>query len=207
LKQKIFRLPPKLAHQFEDEAKRLMAQGEVSSENDLAQKALAHFLICKNTETVQSLKLIVLRYPAKCLKCKKQLEQGSWAWWGRGVGVICTDCEVMKYGDKAIVRKLIKLKELQWQIKSLDKELDVKAEQFKEFNFYEILQKMHQGNSETHKMVMEYLRTSFEKPEDEKKALDEIGRLSEQQGKIIQEMELFMKQPFKKKKKKKVTAD
>lgn len=153
-------------------------------------------------DQVKEMRLILLRYPARCLKCGKDLPKNTWAMWGKGVGAICTDCLIEKLGDKAIVKKIMKLKELQWAIKAFEKTLHEKTEQLRQFNFYEVIDQMHKGYGEIHKLIMEYLKTGFEKPDEEKKAMDELEKLIQKQWAIIEEAQLFIKGPPLKRKKK-----
>lgn len=200
--KKIYRFPEKLVDKIQKDFKE---QG-FNSENDYVIHALEHFLACKKTETFQALKLIPLKYAGKCLKCQKEQPVGSWAMWGRGVGIICMDCYVQKFGDKSTAKLVMRLKEIKWKIQAVQKELDEKAEQLRKFNFYEVINKMHEGYREIYKLTMEYLKAGFSKPEEEKEALDEIERLCKKQWAIIEEAERFMRVPFKKKRKKKQEA-
>lgn len=126
--------------------------------------------------------------------------------YGKGVGAVCVDCFIEKLGDKAIVKKVMRLKELKWTIKALEKQLDQKTDELKKLNFLEIIVDMRTGYGEIRKLIMEYMKTGFEKPEEERKTLDELERLIEKMWGIIEEARLFLMGPapeIKKKKKKK----
>lgn len=195
------RLPDDIATKIERDTK----EQRLESENEYIIKALEHYLKCKKAEIVQALKLIPFRYPAKCLKCGTEIKVGEYGLWGRGVGAICIDCHVQKFGDKTLVKKFMKLKELEWLKKALEFECEEKADELRQFNFYEIIQQMHVGYQEIYKLSMEYLKQRFDKPEQEKQALDELLRLIEKTWQTINDANLFMKVPLRKRKKKKVS--
>lgn len=160
----------------------------------------------QQSDQVPAMRLILLKYPTRCLKCGCDLPAQTWAMYGKGVGAVCVDCFIEKLGDKAIVKKVMRLKELKWTIKALEKQVDLKSDELRKLDFLEVIVTMRNGYGEIHKLVMEYLKTGFEKPEREKKAMDELERLIEKQWAIIEEARLFLMGPapeIKKKKKKK----
>jgi len=189
----------------EDLQKKLEAEAERTKKSvgQLVNEAVDHFFKCDKAEGIEQLHMIVLKYPTTCKgKCKKELKAGDWAYYARGFGAICLDCFIERLGDKAIVKKFMKIKELKWTQKALETQLDEKADQLRQFNFYDIINKMHDGYSEIYKLMMEYLKQGFDKPEAEKKALDDLERLIQKQWAIIEEAQLFIKGPPLKKKKK-----
>ena len=198
-----FRCSDKLREKIEKDT---LEQG-LESVNDWLNEASEHYLTCKKAEIAQNLKLIPLKYAGRCLKCGKVLDAGTWAMWGRGVGVICTDCFIQKFGDKATVKLVMREKEIRWKIKALNKELDGKAEQYRTFNFYEIINTVHQQSTEIHKLIVQYLKTNFDKPEQEKQTLDNLEKLSKKQWALVQDADRFMRVPIKKPKKKKREAE
>jgi len=160
----------------------------------------------KSEDQVPAMRLILLKYPARCLKCDCELPPQTWAMYGKGVGAICLDCFIEKLGDKAIVKKVMRLKELKWTIKALERQLELKSDELRKLNFLEIIDNMWKGYGEIHKLVLEYLKTGFDKSDKEKKALDELERLIQKQWAIIEEAKLFLMGPtplIRKKKKKK----
>lgn len=157
-------------------------------------------------DQVPAMRLILLKYPTRCLKCQHDLPAQTWAMYGKGVGAICVECFIEKLGDKAIVKKVMRLKELRWTIKALEKQVDLKSDELRKLDFLQVIITMRNGYGEIHKLVMDYLKTGFEKPEREKKAMDELERLIEKQWAIIEEARLFLMGPapeIKKKSKKK----
>jgi len=191
--------PEDLFKRIEDEAKK-----EQKSINqtmlDLMEKGLM-----KEQDQVPAMRLILLKYPARCLKCDCELPPQTWAMYGKNVGAICLDCFIEKLGDKAIVKKVMRLKELKWTIKALERQVDLKSDELRKLNFLEIIDNMWKGYGEIHKLVMEYLKTDFDKSDKEKEALDELESLIQKQWAIIEEAKLFLIGPFpefKKKKKK-----
>lgn len=195
-----FRLDDALRKKLEAEAERTK-----KSVAELIHEAVDHWFKCDKIEGIPEMRLILLKYHARCLKCGCDLPPNTWAMYGKGVGAICTDCFIEKLGDKGIVKKFMKVKELKWTMKSLENQLNEKAEKLRQFNFYEVIDQMHKGYGEIHKLIMAYLKTGFQKPEKEKEALDELERLIKKQWAIIQEAQMFIKGPPLKKKKKKDT--
>ena len=195
--------PEDLFQKFEAEANRTG-----KSMNQLMLDAMDHWLKCDKAEGIEQLHMIVLKYSTRCKgKCKRELQAGDWAYYARGFGAICLDCFIERLGDKAVVKKFMKIKELKWTQKALETQLNEKAEKLREFNFYEVIDNMHKGYGEIHKLVMDFLKEDFEKPEKAKEALDELERLIQKQWAIIQEAEMFVKGPplSKRKKRKKTT--
>ncbi|MDH5481579.1 MAG: hypothetical protein OEY22_01675 [Candidatus Bathyarchaeota archaeon] len=201
---KHYRIPEKVDKDIERDLKE---QG-LPSENEYVIKALEHYLKCKQTEVIQSMKLIVFRYPAPCLDCKREIKTGEWGYWGRGIGAICIDCSVKRYGTKAQAKLVIMVKTLQWQKQALTTEIDELAERYRKLNFYEILERMHLGSEDLQKLVSEYLKTNFQKPEQETKILEELALLIEKMSSTLNDAHKFMKLPLsirKKKRKQEVT--
>jgi len=165
------------------------------------------FKYSDKAEDFPEMRLILLKYHAKCLKCGCDLPPQTWAMYGKGVGAVCIDCFIEKLGDKAMVKKIMRLKELKWSIKALERQVELKSNELRKLEFLEIINDMWKGYGEIHKLVLEYLKTGFNKPDKETKALDELERLIEKQWAIIEEARLFLMGPMpviKKKKKKKV---
>jgi hypothetical protein len=200
VKQKPFRLPDKLADEWENFAKQ-----KGLSENQLAEEALTHFMECTRTEKVQSLKLIPLKFSGTCNKCGRTVEQGEFAWWAPGAGILCADCEVQKYGDKSTARKYIKVKELEFTEKALRKICDSLADKYRDFNIYEFLDRMHALTTEGHKLIMLYLKErGITKTETEQKTLEDMTKNAQEIYALIQEIREFMVNPFTRKKKKRL---
>ena len=195
---KHFRISEKICKDFEDEAKR-----KDKSLSELANDAFEHYLTCKATEKASRLLLIPLRYESKCLHCKKLLEVGSWAYWGRGTGVICLDCFATRYGNKAIANLTVKEKELRHAIKALTQEIDEKAGQLRNFNFYEIIERLYQENQETIKLANQFLKEDFDKPDKADATLEQLIAKMIEIKTVLDEATEFMRVPLKPKKKRK----
>ena len=159
----------------------------------------------KTEDQVPAMRLILLKYPARCLKCGKDLPPQTWAMYGKGVGAVCVDCFIEKLGDKAIVKKVMRLKELKWTIKALERQLELKSDELRKLDFLEVIVKMRDGYGEIHKLILEYLKTGFDKTDKEKDALNDLETLIQKQWAIIEEAKLFLMGPsslIRKKKKK-----
>lgn len=199
--RKTVRFPEFLLKLIEAEAKK-----QNKPVSDIIIKGMDHYFTCEKESQVQAMRLILLKYHTKCLKCGSDLPPQTWAMYGKGVGAICTECFIERLGDKGIVQKFMKMKELNWTMKALQKQCEEKADLLREFSFFETLQALHDKVSQYHKLIMEYLKTGFEKPKKESEVFDQADILAKKLLAIIQEAELFMKgPPLKKKKKKKPT--
>lgn len=194
----------------EDLFKKIEAQAnkETKSVNQMMLDLLEKGFM-QQQDQVPAMRLILLKYPARCLKCDCELPAQTWAMYGKGVGAICLDCFIEKLGDKAIVKKVMRLKELKWTIKALETQLDLKSDQLRKLNFLEVIVKMRDGYGEIHKLIIEYLKTGFDKSDREKDALNELETLIQNQWAVIEEAKLFLMGPtplIRKKKKKKPYA-
>lgn len=157
-------------------------------------------------DQVPAMRLILLKYPARCLKCGCELPPQTWAMYGKNVGAVCLDCFIEKLGDKAIVKKVMKLKELKWTIKALESQLELKSDELRKLDFLVIINDMWKGYGELRKLVVDYMKAGFDKPEKAKEQMDELERLIQKQWAIIEEARLFLMGPMpaiRKKKKKK----
>jgi hypothetical protein len=197
VKSKLFRIPEKLV----EDVTRDIKEQNFSSENEYVIKALEHFLKCKDTELIQSMKLIIFRYPAKCLHCGQEIKTGEWAYWGRGVGAICLDCSVQKYGTKGQVRLTIMLKEMKWQKKALEQEIEQLAQKYRSLSFLEILEKQHQTFTTLADLVTKWLTGGYKPPQEERKLFEDIQKALKDNSDAIHTTSEFMKVPLRKKKK------
>lgn len=158
-------------------------------------------------DEIPAMRLILLKYPARCLKCNCELPAQTWAMYGKGVGAVCLDCFIEKLGDKAIVKKVMRLKELKWTIKALEQQLTVKTDELRKLDFLGTIKTMREGYGEIHKLILQYMKVDFEKPDKAVDTLNELEELIQKQWAIIEEAKLFMMGPppdIKKRKKKKV---
>lgn len=197
----------------EDHFKKLEAEAQSTGKsindllNEYLERGFKYDDSKKATDEAPAMHLILLKYRARCLKCGKDLKPQTWAMYGKGVGAVCTDCFIEKLGDKGIVLKVMKLKELKWTIKALEKKLLEKTDELRKLDFLTVIQSMNEGYIEIHRLVMEYMKTGFEKPEsDRTRTMEELDRLIEKQWAIIEEAQFFLMGPpptLKKKKKRK----
>lgn len=68
--------------------------------------------------------LIITKFSGKCIKCGKEIGQGTSALWVKGLGLICLECSIPH--DKALLKKYIKIKELELIKKQLSEEVESK---------------------------------------------------------------------------------
>jgi len=196
-KQKILRLPDALADAFETEARNQKGK----SENDLFIEALEHFLSCKKEDVSAAMKLIVLKYPGKCLKHGGEVPAGTWAWYGRGVGIICLDCFVQRIGDKAVVAKYLKKREYEQVIKALKAEADNLADKVEKGQLIEKVERLYNSYQQLYEMVTKYLKEGIGTTE-EKQRLEDMSRLGEEVKGLVKEISefLYMKKQARKRK-------
>jgi len=165
------RLNPKLRKACEQDAQ----QKEVSSFNEYVERALEHFLTCSKLELSAQMRLIVLKYDGKCLRCGAEVKAGNWALYGRGVGVVCMDCYIERIGDKALVAKYLKIREWKQISKALQSECERLAQELEDFRLFERLKGIDETIVQLNKAVMLYLSEKIGTPE-EQEALEEIIR-------------------------------
>jgi len=91
-------------------------------------------------------KLVVLKYPGKCMKCGRQLNPGDWAFWGyykfsdgsKKPFLYCVDCYLESYTtDKALARLYVKKRELEKTIAGLKQEANRLTEEILSIRKYE----------------------------------------------------------------------
>jgi hypothetical protein len=194
---KTLRLPDPLVQKIIDDVK----QQGLESENEWFTKACEHFLACKKLEHAEGMKLMILRYPATCLKNPEHhIEAGQWALYGRGVGAVCIDCYVGKLGDKALIAKFLKSRELDQINKALLKENERLADRFEILAFGDKLEQIYTMNKEQRELIFKYIKEPF--PSDqEKQAFEHIIQESQKQDEIIRDVETFLQKHIKIKRK------
>lgn len=185
--RKQFRIPDELGIRVEKDAKE-----KGISENDWGTMCIEHFLTCKKLEQVGGLKLIMSKFPNNCLKadCRKEINIGDYVLWGKGVGVICMDCYVKRYGDKALIAKDLKMRELRQTIKAYNKELDRLSKKVNKYQFYEKVQVLQDHAAEVQTLATKYMKQEFVDGA-EKEKLDEFLALQKIQGKDIDHIHKF----------------
>ena len=152
-----------------------IAKRELPSLNEYVIQALEHFLTCSKLEPSERMRLIVLKYDGKCLRCKHVVKAGNWALYGRGVGIVCMDCYVERIGDKALVAKYLKLREWQQISKALKSECERYAQELEDFRLFDKLKGMDEKVDTLSKAMMQYLSEKLGSP-DEQQALEDIIR-------------------------------
>jgi hypothetical protein len=175
-------------------------QRGIASENDWYIAAIEHFLSCKKLEHAEGMKLLVLRYPAVCLKCNKPIEAGQWGLYGRGVGVICIDCYIEKLGDKAVIAKHMKMRELTQINKALTAENERLADRLEILTYADKLTQLHEMTKEQRDLIFQYIKEPF--PTDtEKQRFEEIMQHAEKQDALVRDLEQQLQKHMRYKKK------
>jgi hypothetical protein len=172
---------------------------------DFYRKALEHFLNCKEDEKSQAMRLLVTKYDGFCLKCRHEIPKGSWALYGKGVGLICLDCYIQRIGDKTLIAKYLKNRELTQITKALQDEADRLAEKVEAYRGIEKLDSLTTQEEKLHKIALEYLQTKLGTPQ-EKETFEEILRENEVIKHLIRDIEEFIAKYIQiRKRKKKLT--
>ena len=186
--EKKARISDTLAASIEKDTKE---QG-LASENEWMINAFEHFLTCKKTEQIAGMKLMVLKYDGHCIKGDHEVKAGDWAYYGRGVGVICLDCAISQgLGDKTLVTKYLKLREYQRLVKALKNEADRLADKVEGLTVADRFENIEKMNADLHKLVMGYLKGEFAN-DKERNILEEIEKLSAKLSEALNEFEQFM---------------
>jgi hypothetical protein len=165
---------------------------QIDSMAEYVRAALKHFPQCKEDETSQAMKPIITKYPGHCIKCKHEIEVNSWALFGQGVGLICMDCFVLKLGDKTILVKYLKNRELDRVAKALKEECDRLAGKVETLQVLNRLDDLTTQQRTITELVREFLTNKIGSPE-EKKALEEFLRELDNGKRIIMDMDEFIK--------------
>ena len=175
------------------------AQNSGKSKADLINEAIDHWFKCDKGESVATMKLIVLRYPATCKKCVKQLDAGTWALWGKGFGAICLDCYIRRMGDKTLITKELKVRHLKHMKKTLQNEIDGLFEKYSQFSAYQEIEKTMHLITDTKNIVMKYLKEGVASDE-EKSILEEVLKFINDGRVRLEDIGDWLIKPRKKKK-------
>lgn len=189
------RIDPHLKAKLESEA-----QQTKKSVTELINKAIDHWFKYGKVEPVASMKLILLRYPATCKKCSQDLDAGSWALWGRGFGAICVDCYIRRIGDKTLITKELKVRQLKYLKKSLEDEIDALFGKYNKFSAYHEIDKTMKLMEETKGIIMNYLKEGVA-TDQEKTILEEVLKFVNDRKLRLQDIADWLMRPKKRKKK------
>jgi hypothetical protein len=162
------RLADKLLKALEED----MKQRNVKTLNEEIIDALTHFLKCHSTDEAQMMKLIILRYKAKCLKCGREVEAGEYAIYGRGVGAICLDCHVQRVGDKTSVAKYLRNRELDKVFHALKRECETLAERVEVFRTVDKFETILQAQKNVNELIEKYLKSGLASPQEQELLLE-----------------------------------
>lgn len=191
--RKNFRFSKKLVDAVEKDLK----QQGMDSMNQYVEKALEHFLLCKDGMSMGQMRLIVLQYDAVCKRCDTLIHAGNWAFYGRGIGAICMDCYIERIGDKALVAKYLKMREYKQIIKALSAEAERLAVKVETGQVAEHIEEMKEKTTLIHAKLMDYFK-ALGMPE-EKQQLEELMRLTKEQEKTLETVRNFIERKVKSK--------
>ena len=166
------------------------------TQKELIVRALNQYFNPSTTkEETPTLKEIITIYKGKCSKCGKIINVGERALWGKtpqGSILICADCQIDSESDKTIVKRLIKRRKLDRQIKALQNQLDWLAQQYETQQFILDHQKAVEAISELHKFFTEYQTylSKWSKEEEQKKISKMLEKLKQILS-ILRDFETF----------------
>jgi hypothetical protein len=202
-KSKTYRIPEDLCKRIEEEVERRKQTNPNFSENDWQIEAAEHYLQC-DKELQGSWRLIPLKFSGKCiLHPNETIEAGHWAFYAKGIGVICPDGFIEKFGAKTEIKMLLKKRHLERTISFLEQKLNELAGKVEKHEEHETVEKIYTMVSEFHKISMEYYRRGLGTP-DENKIVSQIISLSQ---KIYDALEDWRAYILGKSKKKKQTTE
>ena len=149
------------------------------TQKELIVRALNQYFNPSTTkEETPTLKEIITIYKGKCSKCGRVIQVGERALWGKtpqGSILICADCQINSESDKVIVKRLIKRRKLERQIKALQNQLDYLASEYESKRFILDFQKAKDIILEMHKSFMEYQREFYKfNTEETNKKINEM---------------------------------
>ena len=147
--------------------------------SELIKESLKHYFSCDKLKMeIPTLKLIITKYTGNCSKCGRVIQVGERALWGKtpqGSILICADCQINSESDKVIVKRLIKRRKLERQIKALQNQLDYLASEYESKRFILDFQKAKDIILELHKSFMEYQREFYKfNTEETNKKINEM---------------------------------
>ena len=173
--------------------KELERLGGGTSFSDWGTQAIQHYLECpKTAPPTAEMRLIVLKYPATCIKCEQQIPAQSHAFWGRGVGALCLDCYVTRLGDKTILAKDLKLRKLKRLIKLYTEEKERLADEVEGLKLGERVKEMHVQTGQLSRLVNQYFKAVPAGTAEERLKLEELMRLVSKQFETLRDVQAFI---------------
>ena len=166
---------------------------EIASRAIKAYYAGSHIVDISDKEVTKiEEKIITLKYPTKCYKCKRELKEGELAFWQRYTfsdkssrsRILCMECYYReRTTDKQLVKLYLKRKETERLVKALKKEADRLASKIQElqhaYNIYDIKRRLV--------LVFDHLERTIE----DKKTLYEVKEKVDELLSKISEHEEF----------------
>jgi len=185
-----------------------IAEKEGKSQNDLFNQALRNFLFSEKGETpseeikeYSEFKIIPAQYNGKCKECGKDIKKWEIIAWAKGYGAICLKCYYKKIPDKGLVKRYVKVKELELVSKKLRKAVNELTEKYitlrDSIKYYEVMEEIRKlinniyvtfGNNEQHRELVERLEKLYSR-------LERMNKLIE----YIAEMQFSKKRPVRRK--------
>jgi len=143
------------------------------------------------TDAGEAMRLIVTMYDGKCFKCGRFIEKGSWALYGREIGLMCMDDYIQKIGDKTIMAKFLKNRELDQINRALKTENERLAQQVTSYQGIDKISGLITQEEKLNKLVLSYFSEGIGQPQ-EKEVFEEILRENEQSKRLIKDVEEYI---------------
>jgi hypothetical protein len=155
-------------------------------------QAVKHFLVCKENEAMNAMKPIFTKYAGKCLLTGHEVPANTWVMYGKGVGIVCMDHFIERFGDKALVAKYLKNRELERIHDALTKECSRVAGDVERFRVLDKMVDLQNQQEETVRLIKDFL-THNVGTDEERKALEDVLRNITDGKKIMYDMDQFIK--------------
>lgn len=210
MKRKEFRLPDKVAEEFEKLAKELGI-----SENDLGNKAFVKFIGDPKTG-VEGPRMMRCPIDTHCSEegCKKEIRFGAWCYYHPHEGTLCPECGVKRgWTGKDRIRRVIEYYELKYDLQEIKREIKEDMEQLADIktrvNIYELGQRnkdLEEIQKEMGKLALDFMRKAYATPEEKelvKRILKQDEDIEQLKKQIKEEVAARFKFFQKKKKRKK----
>ena len=186
-----------------------LAESSGKSIREIVSDILRFYLLASTQHVDKEIKaikngFIVLRFKSRCYRCKKELEEGSEAYYVRveytdntySSRVYCLDCYFNTIPDTALLRKVRKAKELERIIKAYQRQINKLEEELKslevEVEWKKVLQELNLALKE---FLRDFPRESLK--EDIRKLLEKLDQMENRISNVEDSLKLLVKPKLK----------
>mgnify|MGYP000722277433 CR=1 FL=1 len=136
---------------------REISKSEGITQGELIKRLIENYDKLRQDKEI-TLKRIITKYEGRCSKCGSKIPVGSMAFWSQGV-LVCMDCYVLSFGDKALATRYLKMRELQLIIKELRKEANELADMVNNYRYQSELNNLFGKLERLIKLNEDYYKT------------------------------------------------